>query len=166
MDMGSGESSYTGVMLYIDPNKLLGLDLVKQHGFVSSDQFHMEKIDKVLFWGVRSVELPEGRIWFVLDLDEVKSATCTTPTEKYLSWGCAGRFRKLRVCLEPPKGCVNGITHAVNEMLEKRPSDLKVVASLQLRTQFAKARALTSKRMRASMEEYNGSEDEVLPATP
>jgi hypothetical protein len=51
-------------------------------------------------------------------------------------------------------------------VLTKAPSDLRIVASMQLRTQFAKARAASSKRSRATLEAQAGSDKDVMQATP
>jgi len=167
VDMGSGGSAYAGVLLHVDTNKLLGLDLVKQHGFATDKpDFQMVQSGRALFWSVAAHELPEGRVVYVLDLDEVKAAASTASSEAYLSWGCAGRFRKLRVCLEPLKGCNDGLRAAVDALLAKEDSELRTVTSMQLRTQFAKARAASSKRKRATLVEEESDDDELVPATP
>ena len=167
VDMGSGGSAYAGVLLHVDTNKLLGLDLVKQHGFATDNpDFRMVQSGRALFWSVAAQELPEGRVVYVLDLDEVKAASSTASSEAYLSWGCAGRFRKLRVCLEPLQGCNDGLRAAVDALLAKEESELRTVTSMQLRTQFAKARAASSKRKRAMLVEEQSDDDELVPATP
>ena len=167
VDMGSGGSAYAGVLLHVDTNKLLGLDLVKQHGFATDNpDFRMVQSGRALFWSVAAQELPEGRVVYVLDLDEVKAASSTASSEAYLSWGCAGRFRKLRVCLEPLQGCNDGLRAAVDALLAKEESELRTVTSMQLRTQFAKARAASSKRKRATLVEEQSDDDELVPATP
>jgi hypothetical protein len=166
VDMGSGGSAYTGVLLYIDTNKLLGLDLIKEHGFAATPDFEMTQTGRTLFWSVAAQELPEGRVVYLLDLDEVKAAASTAAAEAYLSWGCAGRFRRLRVCLEPLAGCTDGRRAAVEAMLAREESELKTITSMQLRTQFAKARAAASKRKRATLVDEQSEEDALLPATP
>ena len=168
VDMGSGGSAYAGALIHVDTNKLLGLDLVKQHGFATDNpDFQMLQSGRTLFWSVAAQELPEGRVVYVLDLDEVKTASNTASCEVYLSWGCAGRFRRLRVCLEPLKGCSGGLRAAVDALLAKEESELKTVTSMQLRTQFA--RAASSKRKRATLVEEQSNEDEdeeLVLATP
>jgi len=170
VDMGSGGSAYAGVLIHVDTNKLLGLDLVKQHGFaIDNPDFEMVQLGRTLFWSVAAQELPEGRVVYVLDLDEVKAASNTAACEAYLSWGCAGRFRRLRVCLEPLKGCSGGLRAAVDALLAKEESEMRTVTSMQLRTQFAKARAASSKRKRATLVDEHSTgeeEEELVPATP
>ena len=129
----------------------------------------MVQSGRALFWSVAAQELPEGRVVYVLDLDEVKAASNTASSEAYLSWGCAGHFLKLRVWIEPLKGCSDGLRAAVDALLAKEESELKTVTSMQLRTQFAKARAASSKRKRATLVEEQSNEDEdeeLVLATP
>jgi len=166
MDMGSGGSAYNGVLLHIDTNKMLGLDLIKEHGFTATHDFEMVQTGRTLFWSVAAQELPEGRVVYLLDLEEVKAAGSTAAAEAYLSWGCAGRFRRLRVCLEPLAGCENGWRAAVEAIVAREESELKTVTCMQLRTQFAKARAAASKRKRATLVDHQSEEDDLVPATP
>jgi len=90
VDMGSGNSAYAGALIHVDTNKLFGLDLVKQHGFATDNpDFQMLQSGRTLFWSVAAQDLPEGRVVYVLDLDEVKTASNTASCEVYLSWGFA-----------------------------------------------------------------------------
>jgi len=154
------------VLVHIDTNKMLGLDLIKEHGFTATHDFEMVQTGRTLFWSVAAQELPEGRVVYLLDLDEVKAAASTATAEAYLSWGCAGRFRRLRVCLEPLTGCADGRRAAVEVMVVREESELRTVTSMQLRTQFAKARAVASKRKRTTLVDEQSDEEALVPATP
>ena len=173
MDMGCGDSAYRGVLMHLDTNKMLGLAEVKEHGVGDCplSGFELEIVGKSIAWTLKSHVVPEGRLIFVLDSEEVKTAAArnTEPAERYLSWGCQGRFRNLRVCLAPLK-MEGGLASEIEAFLAKGDSQIKQITSMQLRTQFAKApgtRAAASKRKRETLaREEEEDEEELLPATP
>ena len=159
MDMGSGGSAFTGVMLHVDAGQMLSLDLIKDlEDFPAADtesDIFFARSGANVVWSAKKHVFEGGmQLLFALDTEERKSPTVTrnaTPKiERYLSWSCAERFRALRVCLVP-RGDGASILAAATEMLEKRESTCKTVCTLQLRTQFAKSRATASKRKRVVM---------------
>ena len=159
MDMGSGGSAFTGVMLHVDAGQMLSLDLIKdledfQEADAESDILFARSGTNVI-WSAKKHVFDGGmQLLFALDTEERKPPTVTRNAiphlERYLSWSYAERFRALRVCLVP-RGDGATIVAAATAMLEKRESTCKTVCTLQLRTQFAKTRATASKRKRVVM---------------
>ena len=155
MDMGTGGSAYKGVMVNVDHGQLLSLDLIKDledfHSAGTEEMF-MARAGASVVWSNPKHVFDGGlQLLFALDTEERKPPTVTrnaTPQlERYLSWSCAERYRGLRVCLVP-RGDGAALLAAATEMLEKRESTCKTVCTMQLRTQFAKTRAASSKRKR------------------
>ena len=173
LDMGTGESAYRGVLLHIDTNQLLSLDLIKAlEGMpIDGSDLFVGRVGTSVVWSNPKHVVDGGsQLLFVLNMDESKpkkTHNSVPTTERYLSWSCAGRFRDLKVCLVPRSADSAVVLEAADEMLSKNESTCKLVCSLQLRTQFAKTRAASSKRKRVALVAVlEDSADEMEPASP
>jgi hypothetical protein len=171
MDFGSGASPFRGVYVHLDTNKMLSLELVKAlEDFGGSlpapdSCFYMQAVEGSVAWSNPRHVLSEAstQVLYVMDMKEVAPASVrnTMPNERYLSWGCDGRFRKLSVCLVP-RGDADALTRHVGSMLRREDSACKLIVGMQLRTQFSKTRAASSKRKRTALIGAQASDEETV----
>jgi len=171
MDMGSGASAFRGVYLHLDTNKMLSLEIMKGlQGFgADSDplpsNFYLQHVEGCAVWSNPRHVLSEAatQILFVMDMKEVSlcSVRNANTKERYFSWGCEGKFRKISICLVP-RAEASVMTTMVGAMIRKEDSACKLIVGMQLRTQFAKARAASSKRKRSLLMDSDFSEEETV----